>query len=451
MRQLYKGLRALAHRPLLKTYTMTHSGISSQQAIDSGVQANSKRYWDTIHHTCDKWGATPDGGMNRLALNDDDKSVRNWFIDEVTSLGCKVTVDSMGNIFAVRPGTNNSLAPVGIGSHLDTQPRGGRYDGIAGVQAGVEILRTLHDNKIQTYAPVAVVNWTNEEGARFPKAMVSSGVWSGSIPQKDAHALEDINNPGVTFEGELERIGFKGDTPASYEAVPLSAHFELHIEQGPILEAENIRVGVVSGVQGMRWYDAEVVGFDAHTGTTPMNRRRDALAATSEIVLAIEETANAHNGLGTVGVINSSPQSTNTIPGRVSFSIDVRHTAEDKLDALEKDLFAKLEAIAKKRNVEFSYKEKWHSRQLNFHPDIVGSLQASADALGYSSLSIQSGAGHDSCYTSKRVPTGMLFIPCKDGVSHNPAEYSSPEALADGVQTLFGAVLRYDELLRSRA
>lgn len=416
------------------------------------IKANADRYNKTLHESC-KWGALGETGMNRLALNDDDKSVRQWFIEQTKALGCKVTVDEMGNIFAVREGENNSLPPIGIGSHLDTQPRGGRYDGIAGVQAGLEILRTLSENNVKTYAPIAVVDWTNEEGARFPKAMVSSGVWSGAIPLADGHGLKAIDEasaPGTTLGSELERIGFKGETAASYEANPLSAHFEMHIEQGPVLEARQTQVGIVTGVQGMRWYDAKVTGFEAHTGSTPMDHRADALVAASIMVQTIEETANQHGGLGTVGVINSSPQSTNTIPGHVTFSIDCRHTAEEKLETYVNELFPKLQEIAKKRGVEFSYKEKWRSAQLKFHEDCVNSLQDSANAEGLSNLEIQSGAGHDSCYTSRKVPTGMLFVPCYKGISHNPAEYSSADALADGLHTMLGAVLRYDELLRSR-
>lgn len=415
------------------------------------VQANAERYNQTIQETC-KWGALENTtGMNRLSLNDDDKKVREWFVNEMKGLGCKVLVDEMGNIFAIRAGENNDLPPIAVGSHLDTQPRGGRYDGIAGVQAGVEIMRTLVENDVNTYAPFAVVNWTNEEGARFPKAMVSSGVWGGAIPLEDAHNLQAIGEPeGTTMKTELERIGFKGNLPASYDANPLLAHFELHIEQGPVLEAKNIDVGIVTGVQGMRWYDAEVQGFEAHTGSTPMNHRADALVATSMMIQAIEECANKHRGLGTVGVINSSPQSTNTIPGNVKFSIDCRHSSEEKLGPYTEDLFSTLQGIAKSRGVEFKYTEKWRCPQLQFHKDIVSSLKESANAQGLSSLDMQSGAGHDSCYTSKRVPTGMIFIPCYKGISHNPIEYSSPEALTNGLHTLIGAVLRYDDLVRSR-
>lgn len=413
------------------------------------AQTNGQRYWDSIHESC-QWGATDDGGMNRLTLNDDDKQVRLWFIAEAEALGCKVTVDSMGNIFAVRPGKNNDIPPIGMGSHLDTQPRGGRYDGIAGVIAGLEVIRALHEANHTTYAPIAVIDWTNEEGARFPKAMVSSGVWAGKIPQDQAYDLRDVNEPDTKFVTELERIGFKGTTPASYKDLPLSAHFELHIEQGPILEAEEKDVGIVTGIQGMRWYDAEVIGREAHTGTTPMNRRCDALVAAAAMIQAIEETAVSLGGLGTVGIVNSLPQSTNTIPGEVNFSIDLRHTDESKVDELEKAVFDKLEEIAKKRDVTFSHSMKWTSPALHFDPECQKALELSAKHEKMSYRRLQSGAGHDSGYTSYVCPTAMLFIPCRDGISHNPAEYSTQEQCSKGASVLLGGILRYDDMLAEK-
>lgn len=413
------------------------------------VSTSGQRYWDSIHESC-QWGATSDGGMNRLTLNEDDKQVRLWFISEAEALGCKVTVDSMGNIFAVRPGKNNDIPPIAMGSHLDTQPRGGRYDGIAGVVAGLEVLRALHEAKYTTYAPICVIDWTNEEGARFPKAMVSSGVWAGKISEEDAYGLTDVNDPSSKFVDALEKIGFRGSIPASYKSMPLSAHFELHIEQGPILEAENKDVGIVTGIQGMRWYDAEVVGREAHTGTTPMNRRCDALVAVGLMIAAIEEVAVSLGGLGTVGIINSLPQSTNTIPGEVSFSIDLRHTDENKVDELEAAVFKKLEEIAKSRDVTFSHSMKWTSPALHFDSECQKALEMSAKHEKMSYRTLQSGAGHDSGYTSYVCPTAMLFIPCREGISHNPAEYSSQEQCAKGVSVLLGGVLRYDDVLAEK-
>lgn len=430
--------------------TTTTNTISLTAASTPVVSASSSRLWETLHESC-QWGSTSDGGMNRLALNDDDRSVREWFVAQGKSLGLTVKIDQAGNIFMIRAGENNDIAPIGIGSHLDTQPKGGKYDGILGVQCGLEILRALNEHQYKTYAPIAVIMWTNEEGARFPKAMLGSGVWGQQIPLDVCYALEDVNNPGTTFLGELERIGFKGTTPAHYGQNPLSAHFELHIEQGPVLEAENIEIGVVDGVQGMRWYEGLVIGAEAHTGTTPMNRRKDTLVAACHMIAAIEEIAIECGGRGSVGIINSLPQSTNTIPGRVEFSIDLRHSKESSLDILEEKVFAKLNSIAASRNVQFISKETWFSRQLDFHPTLKDHLKASSKDLGLPYMVLQSGAGHDSCYTSVHCPTAMLFIPCKDGISHNPAESATQEHCAQGVQVVLGAVIRYDEDLRAAA
>lgn len=430
------------------TTTTTTTSISLTGAPT--VTASSTRFWETLHESC-QWGSTPDGGMNRLALNDDDRSVREWFVEQGKALGLAVKIDEVGNIFMIRAGENNDIAPIGIGSHLDTQPKGGRYDGIVGVQCGLEILRALNEFNYKTYAPIAVIMWTNEEGARFPKAMLGSGVWGQQIPLDTCYALRDVNNPGVTFLQELERIGFKGTTKAHYEANPLSAHFELHIEQGPILEAEGIEIGVVDGVQGMRWYDAEVIGAESHTGTTPMNRRKDALVAASKMICTIEDTANACGGLGSVGIINSLPQSTNTIPGHVEFSIDLRHSKEPSLDVLEEKVFAALNQIAADRGVQFKYNAQWFSRQLDFNTRLKDHLKASSTELGLKYRVLQSGAGHDSCHVNVHCPTAMLFIPCKDGISHNPAESATQQHCVQGVQVVLGAVMRYDEDLRAAA
>ncbi|ANB15319.1 putative beta-alanine synthase [Sugiyamaella lignohabitans] len=410
-------------------------------------RVNSTRIWDTLHESC-QWGATPDGGMNRVTLNDDDKRVREWFILEGKKLGCQIKIDQMGTIFLIRAGEDNSIAPIAIGSHLDTQPSGGRYDGIVGVHTGLEILRTFHENNYVTYAPICVVNWTNEEGARFPKTMVSSGVWSGQISLEDAYNVEDINNPGLFFGKELEKIGYKGEVPASYKDNPLSAHFEVHIEQGTRLETAGLDIGIVSGVKGIRWFEIEIFGTEGHTGTTPMEGRKDALAASSEMILCVEETAKKHGGLGTVGVIHPLPQSPNTIPGYSKFSVDCRHDSNADLVRYTEELLENLEAISRKRQVKYTIKETWHFKQLEFDSDCKAAIQESAEENGLTFTSLYSGIGHDSCYTATRVPTAMIFIPCKNGISHSPKEYSSPKAVADGAQAMLGAVIRYDQRLR---
>ena len=246
-------------------------GFASSQHVQSGsgLSVNQTRLWETIHHTA-QWGATPEGGVRRLALTDLDKSVREWFVSEAKKYGCAVKIDQMGNIFAIRRGRNDDIPPIGIGSHLDTQPAGGRYDGILGVQAGLEILKVLEETDTETHAPLAVINWTNEEGARFTTGMLSSAVWAGNATLQEAY--DHVDSEGLTLKGELERIGFLGDVEASFDKNPLSAHFEYHIEQGPFLEDEEKSIGVVTGVQGMTWLMVDVVGRSQHCGTTPIDR-----------------------------------------------------------------------------------------------------------------------------------------------------------------------------------
>ncbi|ORY84876.1 putative N-carbamoyl-L-amino acid hydrolase [Protomyces lactucae-debilis] len=418
-------------------------------ASTSFVKINGQRLMESLHHSC-QWGAIPNStGMRRLSLDDNDKIVRDWFREQVEGLGCKYHFDEMGNQFAILPGKNNELKPIAMGSHLDTQPAGGKYDGILGVLAGLEALKTIKDAGIVTHSPLALISWTNEEGARFPICMVSSGVWSAEIPLARAHNLADLD--GKTMKEELERIGYKGDTQCSHEATPIACHFELHIEQGPILEAEKKMIGVVEGVQGMRWYECTVKGREAHTGTTPMNARGDALLTAAKCIANINRIAVAHDGLGTVGVIQSWPQAVNTIPGTVKFSVDLRHAQDDKLDTLEAAVRKQLEQHAKEAGVKLELKKTWDSPAINFHPDNVSCVRQAAEAAGLSSRPMRSGAGHDSVYTSKRVPTSMIFCPSKDGISHNPAEYSSDEECIAGAQVLLGAVLAYDNLVRSRA
>lgn len=291
--------------------------------------------------------------MNRLSLSDSDHLVRDWFVDTCRSIGCETTVDAMGNIFAVRRGLNNDLPPVYAGSHLDTQPSGGRYDGILGVLAGMEMIRVLNDNWIETEGPVGVVNWTNEEGARFPLTMAASGVWAGDTPIEKAYALHSvIGDKTPTMKTELERIGYLGSIPCSHTAMPMAAHFELHIEQGPILEAEKRKVGIVKGVQAYRWYTIEVTGRDAHTGTTPLNARADALLTASKMILHAHRTATAYSALASTGILTLEPGSTNTIPGKVRFSLDVRAARDDTVDAVEQHLREAFDAIACGRPVE---------------------------------------------------------------------------------------------------
>lgn len=416
--------------------------------------------------------------MSRLSLSNTDKQARDWFQETTTKLGCKVHTDEMGNQFAVRPGLNNDAAPTYAGSHLDTQPTGGRYDGILGVTAAVEMLRVLNDTWTETNFPVGVVNWTNEEGARFPMSMVSSGVWSGDIPLQKAHDLKSVipSNDTATMRSELERIGYLGPVPCSWESSPMAAHFELHIEQGPILEAENRRIGVVQGVQSYKWFTVTVKGRDSHTGATSFQHRADALLTASKMILASHKIASKHSALASTGILTLKPGSTNTVPGFVQFSLDVRAPQDSTVEAVESECRAAFSALAagedfmalntgdttSTRHCSVDWRTDFVSPATHFHEDCISCVQAAGQDLCRDEIPAQgkdlgawgklmtSGAGHDSVYANKRCPTSMIFVPCRDGVSHNPAEYSSPEACEDGANVLLGAVLRYDKLRGER-
>ena len=412
--------------------------------------------------------APTETGMSRLSLSDADKKVRDWFVNTTKVLGCNVIIDAMGNTFAIRPGTRSDGPPTFAGSHLDTQPSGGRYDGILGVTAAVEMLKILNENRVITEYPVGVVNWTNEEGARFPISMVSSGVWAGKIALDHAHNLQEVGGGTATMKSELERIGYLGSRPASHTAMPMAAHFELHIEQGPILEAEKRKVGIVKGAQAYRWYTVEVKGRDTHTGTTPFSARSDALLAASKMILHSHRVATKLQALTSTGIVTLTPGSVNTVPGSVTFSLDIRALTDDTVKAVEaeiKDSFALIASgtdvgglnngctpsrpcIVKIRTVSVS-------EAASFHEDCIHCVSDSAASLFGSKFSkltkaMVSGAGHDSIFTNKVCPTGMIFVPCRGGVSHNPTEYSSPEDCAIGAQVLLGAVLRYDRLRKRK-
>ena len=381
-------------------------------------------------------------GMSRLSLSDTDKQARDWFQQITESLGCKVTVDAMGNQFAVRPGLNNEAAPTYAGSHLDTQPTGGRYDGILGVAAAVEMLKSLNDNWVETAYPVGVVNWTNEEGARFPMSMVASGVWAESVPLEKAHNLKSVipANDTATMKSELERIGYLGTVPASYKSTAMAAHFELHIEQGPILEAEERRIGVVQGVQSYKWQTITVKGRDAHTGATSFQHRADALLTASKMILASHKIASKHSALASTGILTLKPGSTNTVPGFVQFSLDIRAPLDKTVNAVEDECKAAFDAIAKgedvlglqdgctpsSRQCSIDWRTDFVSPATHFHDDCIACVQAAGNDLcgggevqdkniGSWGKLMTSGAGHDSVYASMRCPTTMIFVPCRDG------------------------------------
>jgi N-carbamoyl-L-amino-acid hydrolase len=408
------------------------------------LKIDPQRLWDTLMDTA-KIGGTPKGGIRRLTLTDEDKRVRDWFRQQCEALGCTVTVDEVGTMFARRAGKNPDAAPIAFGSHLDTQPTGGKFDGTLGVLAGLEVLRTLHDLDYRTNAPLELVNWTNEEGSRFAPAMLASGVFAGAFTRDEAYAKKDRD--GVSFGEALETIGYRGAEPVGKRH--FAGLFELHIEQGPILEKEGKTIGVVTGVQGMRWYEVTVTGQDAHTGATPMYLRKNALLGAARAIDAIDAIAQAHapDAVGTVGLIENRPNSRNVIPGEVFFTVDLRHPDEAILDAMEGEFRAALESCLTPLGLTYAEARIWTSPAVAFAPELIACVREGAKAAGLSTRDMVSGAGHDAAYVSRVAPTTMIFVPCAGGVSHNEAESSSFDECAAGAQTLLESVLAYDRRL----
>jgi N-carbamoyl-L-amino-acid hydrolase len=400
---------------------------------------NGDRLWQSLMEIA-KIGATEKGGVCRLALSDLDKAGRELFILWCEQAGCTVSVDRMGNIFARRPGRNPALAPVLAGSHLDTQPTGGRFDGVYGVLAGLEVIRTLNDLDYETEAPIEVVCWTNEEGSRFSPPMVGSGVFAGVFEL--GYALERPDNvTGVKLGAELERIGFAGSSPVGGREV--AAYFEAHIEQGPILEDQQKPVGIVTGAQGQRWYEITVTGQEAHAGPTPMRKRRDALVGSARMIDAVNSIGLAHppHACATVGFAQVSPNSRNTIPGRVFFTVDFRHPEDAVLTAMDQELRSACAEIAGTIGLEAEVKEFWYFPPTPFDKSCVASVRKASETLGYPHMDIVSGAGHDAVYMARVAPTAMIFVPCVGGISHNEIEDAKPEDLAMGCAVLLNAVL----------
>ncbi len=416
--------------------------------MTANLAIDPDRLWSTIMETA-AIGATEKGGIRRLTLTDLDREVRDWFVAACQAAGCTVTVDDLGNIFARRPGRNPALPPIAIGSHLDTQPTGGKYDGVIGVLAGLEVLRTLNDLGIETEAAIEVIDWTNEEGSRFAPAMLCSGVFAGVFDRAFADGRTDRD--GVRFGDALEAIGYRGSEPVG--ARRLGAHFELHIEQGPILEAEQRTIGIVTGVQGMRWYEVNVTGFESHAGSTPMPLRHDALYAAARMVAAVHTVAHAHapDAVGTVGLLECRPNSRNVIPGSVFFSIDLRHPDDAVVAEMERRVRDEVDDIAGEARVHAVVERVWDLPAVHFDPACVDAVERAADALGHAARRIVSGAGHDSAYIARVAPTAMVFVPCEKGLSHNEAERAEPEHVAAGANVLLRAVLETDQRLAEQA
>jgi len=417
-------------------------------SIPGNIGVNAERLWDTIMETA-QFGATPKGGVRRLTLTDEDRTVRDWFRAACEAAGCTVTIDEMGNMFARRPGRDNTLLPVSVGSHLDTQPTGGKFDGIIGVLSGLELLRTLNDLQIETNAPIEVVNWTNEEGSRFAPAMLCSGVFAGVFDR--TYADSRVDREGKTFGAELDRIGYRGTEACG--ARKFAAHFELHIEQGPILEAEGKTIGIVTGVQGMRWFEVTVTGNEGHAGSTPMPLRHDAMVGAARMILAVSDIARRHGpaGVGTVGLVECRPNSRNVIPGSVFFSVDFRHPDDSAVAAMEVELRNSLLEIAATSGVEVAVERVWDSPAVRFNEDCIDSVRRAAEAQGYPAREIVSGPGHDSAYIARVAPTSMIFVPCEGGLSHNELEKTEKDQVTAGANVLLRAVLDTDQRLAERA
>ena len=384
-------------------------------------------------------GATPKGGVDRQALTDGDKAARDLFARWCEGAGCSMAIDAMGNMFARRPGRDDSLPPIAMASHLDSQPTGGKYDGAYGVLAGLEAVRTLNDAGVQTEAALEVINWTNEEGARFPPAMISSGAFAGVFELEYAWSRADPD--GCSIGDELDRIGYRGSETVGGH--PLGACFELHIEQGPILERAATPVGIVTGVQGMRWYDVVLTGDQAHAGPTPMEMRRDALAGAAALLSKIYALATdrAPSGRATVGELHTGRGSRNTVPACVRFTVDIRHPEEAELEAMDTGLRAAAAEVAAAARLEHSIDRIWSAAPVTFDAGCIEAVRQAAETVGCAAMEIVSGAGHDAVYVARVAPTSMIFVPCKDGVSHNEAEHAEPADLEAGANVLLHAAL----------
>ncbi len=402
------------------------------------LRINGERLWAALMELA-RIGATPKGGVKRLALTDLDRQGRDLVVSWGKAAGLSVTVDQIGNVFMRREGRNNALPPVVTGSHIDTQPTGGKFDGNYGVLAGLEVVRTLNDLKIQTEAPIEVAFWTNEEGSRFVPVMMGSGVFCGAFSLETAYAARDVE--GKSVGEELERIGYKGEqVPGQH---PIGAYFETHIEQGPVLEDADKVIGVVPAVMGLSWYDCVVSGMEAHAGPTPMGLRKDALQVATKIMQEVVAIANRYPpyGRGTVGMVQVFPNSRNVIPGEVKFSIDLRNVNDELLNTMHGEMLAFVERTRTETGLGITIERVSYYPPCPFHPDCVGAVRKATEKLGYSTMDVVSGAGHDAIYAARLAPAGMIFVPCKDGISHNEIEDAKAEHLEAGCNVLLHAML----------
>lgn len=404
----------------------------------SALRVSQDRLWASLLAMA-RIGATSAGGCNRQALTDLDRQGRDLFCDWARNLGCDIEIDQVGNIFARRPGLNPSAEPVLMGSHLDTQATGGKFDGVYGVLAGLEVLRAFEDAGVRTQHPLEVAVWTNEEGCRFTPAMLGSGVVSGVYGLDEAYAAKDKH--GHTFKDELERIGYLGSMPA--KARKFRAMFEVHIEQGPILEAEGKTIGIVTGIQGAYWFDLELRGAAVHAGPTPMEMRQDPWRALAPIIADLYRLveSNGPSARVTFGDVRAEPGARNTVPSTLTVSVDLRHPDAATLEAMNAEFRALVSRYAAAARVDDHIEQVWHMPATRFDEGLVADITASAASLGLSAMRIVSGAGHDSLHTAQFAPTAMIFVPCEGGISHNEIENATPEDLAAGANVLLHAVI----------
>ncbi len=412
--------------------------------INSNMRINSDRLWDSLMEMA-KIGPGIAGGNNRQTVTDEDAEGRKLFQTWCEAEGCTMGLDKMGNMFARREGTDPDALPVYVGSHLDTQPTGGKYDGVLGVLSGLEIVRQLNEMKVKTKHPIVVVNFTNEEGTRYAPAMMASGVFVGKHTLEWAYSREDAK--GLKFGDELKRVGYLGDEEVG--ARKMHAFFELHIEQGPILEAENHEVGVVTHGQGLKWLQVTLTGKESHTGSTPMPMRKNAGLGMARVTELVNEIALSHapDAVGAVGHCDVYPNSRNIIPGKVVFTIDFRHPNKDVI----LDMATRMEEGAKKicedNGLGMEIEQVSGFDPVEFDKDCVSSVRNAAERLGYSHRDLISGAGHDACWINSVAPTAMVMCPCVDGLSHNEAEEISPEWAAAGTNVLFHAVVETAQIV----
>lgn len=403
----------------------------------SALRIDGERLWERLM-AMGRIGETPRGGSNRQALSDDDQAGRELFLGWARAAGCEVRADQAGNLFVRRPG-RAELPPVMTGSHLDTQPTGGKFDGILGVLGGLEVLETLNDADITTERPIELVVWTNEEGARFQTAMMGSAVWSGAMSLEDARALEDRS--GVRVGDELDRLGYGDGVPV--QAHPVAAAFELHIEQGPVLEDAGITIGIVTGVQHMSRHRILVHGSECHAGPTPMELRRDPVMAMARFLPGLYGAAQqyAPHGRITIGFIDARPGSGNTVPGQLELTVDIRHPDEASYDAMVRACTESVTDACASLGLDVEQARIWHAPGVTFAAACVEAVRSAVQVTGYDAMELVSGAGHDACNVSTVAPTSMIFVPCRDGISHNEAEWASQAHCAAGTNVLLHAIL----------